>query len=108
VGRHPLTEVRVGGVEVKVIEGVVAIVQRGSGEGRAEGEDRTCEEKQEKTSGERDAPGDSGQGRSGCCCRRWNMHSFLLPHGPETSSFDLVVLRKEFFRREGCQACFHD
>jgi len=33
VGGHPLLEVGVGGGEVEVVEGVVAVVERGAGEG---------------------------------------------------------------------------
>jgi hypothetical protein len=33
VGGHPLLEAGVGGGEVEIVEGVVAVVKRGAGEG---------------------------------------------------------------------------
>ncbi|WP_433984726.1 hypothetical protein RBB78_09460 [Tunturiibacter empetritectus] len=82
---HPLAEVPVGDVEVEVVEGVVAVVERGAGEGCAEGEDGGCKKKQQEGSGEREAPGDSGRGWGGPGCRRRKTHSFLLPHWLESA-----------------------
>jgi hypothetical protein len=44
MGGHPLLEVVVGGVEVEVVHGVVAVVERGAGERSAEGEGEGCRE----------------------------------------------------------------
>jgi hypothetical protein len=46
MGGDPLLEVSVGRVEVEVVEGVVAVVERGAGEGG--GQQRAAEKKKEE------------------------------------------------------------
>ena len=47
MGSHPLLKVGVGGGEVEVVKGVVAVVERGSGEGGV-GKEAAAEEKKEE------------------------------------------------------------
>jgi hypothetical protein len=82
MGGHPLLKMSMGGGEVKVIEGVIAIVERGAGEcvdgKQGRGKEGENEEKEEPKCGKEEA----SRGFGGELRERYthNEHPFLLPH----------------------------
>ena len=74
VGGHPVLEMAVGGVELEIIEGEIAVVERGSGEGGA-GVEMGNEETQEQ---ERERPGDGQVHRAGGRALG-DLHSLFVP-----------------------------
>jgi hypothetical protein len=85
MGGHPLLKVGVGGGKVKVIEGVVAVVERSAGEGGVDGKEWVGQEKEQKC-GEDAAPGEPDRGLRERC--NHDEHSFLLPHLARALGFD--------------------